>query len=100
MKSFRRARVSWVSENYLGPEYDGEFKADVFINGNAAVINQGDNRVDRLTNVSVSTVKDPKKKGAEITEVKGRSSYMREMNLHPEDQIVTFRVSGGACMGC
>lgn len=102
MKALYKARVTFVTDEYLPDEkFKSPFKANVFVNGNAASINQGDVRVDRLTAVSVTTVKDPDgPKGAEVLEISGRSDYLRDMGLAEEDQRTTIRVKGGVCQGC
>lgn len=98
MKSFRKARVEWVTDEYLpDPRFKSGFKADVFVNGSAAVINVGDERVDRLLFVTTQERKDGKD---EVLEISGRSEYLRNMKLHPDEQTVTVRVKGAKCLTC
>lgn len=105
MKSFRQARVTWVSDaTYLG-KFKSPLTANVHINGSAAAIDapapgSGSNdlvRVDRLLGVTTTTVRDGK---TEVTEVTGRSELLKEMGLHVDDQTVTIRVKGGKCLTC
>lgn len=110
MKSFRQARVTWVSDStYLGNR-TSPMTANVHISGNAAVVDapyldgdgqpiagEGLERVERLLDVAVSEGG----KGKEAyTEVTGRSEFLKQMGLHPNDQSVTIRVKGGKCLTC
>lgn len=100
MKAFRKARVTLLSEPYLD---DAEFPklADVFVNGSAAAINVGDRRIDRLTNITTSEKKGRDKDGEYTeTEISGRSDYLKDMNLHRDDQTVRISVRGGVCLTC
>lgn len=108
MKALRKARVTWVTDQYLpDPNYHDSFLADVFVNGNNAVMNAFDKasgdmvRVDRLLSVTVQIRKDPDgPKGAEILEISGRSEYLKDMGLAEDEQLTTIRVKGGKCETC
>lgn len=97
MKSFRKARVTWVGDHaYLG-DRKSPMTADVHVNGSAAAINVADERVDRLLGVTVTEVRDGKDT---VTQIVGRSEYLKAMGMHPDDQIVTVKVKGGKCLTC
>ena len=102
MKSLRRARVTWLSDSsYLG-KWTSPMRADVFVNGAAAVINapdaEGDmQRVDRIVGAVVTEGKDGRD---EFIEISGRSTFLADMGLHRDDQQVRIKVQGGKCATC
>lgn len=118
MKHIQGATLTWDTDKYPLPESMSDGGEEIPLgsplrgvlvvqNGSKAVIsinsarNRPALRVDQLTDVRFEEQKRrPGSKEALKYTLTGRSVYLRDMGMEPEDQEVSLVIEGGQCRTC